>query len=92
MYCPYLINVPFQKWLFLIQKSSKFRGVEYKNRTIIECIKNKSLNTLGMRLRLLKICSRYFFSIPKPEYAYKRYAYKKKHVVRKLEVQEKARD
>ena len=38
MYCPYLMDVPFQKWLFLIQRSGKFRGVEYKNRTIIECI------------------------------------------------------
>ena len=35
MYCPYLMNVPFQKWLFLIQRSSKFRGVEYNNRAIV---------------------------------------------------------
>ena len=95
MLCPYLMDIPFQKWLFLIQRRSIFRGVEYKNRTIIECIKNKSLNTLGMRLRaaqnmlndsldqgsLIRLeYASFFFSIPKTECAYKRYAYKK-HVL-----------
>ena len=36
-----------------------------------------------MRLRLLKICLgyAYYFSIPEPVYAYKRYVIKRKHVM-----------
>ena len=26
------MDVPFLEWLFLIQRGSKFRGVEYKNK------------------------------------------------------------
>ena len=95
MLCPYLI--PSKNGFFLFKGVVNFvvSNTRISSRTIIECVKNKSLNTLGMRLRaaqnmlndsldqgsLIRLeYASFFFSIPKTECAYKRYAYKK-HVL-----------
>ena len=78
------MDVHFQKWLFLIQRSSKFRGIEFKNRAIVfenpgnevEVAQDMLFDSLDQG-SLICLGYAYFFSIPEPEYAYKRYAYKK---------------
>ena len=83
--------VPFKNGFFLFKEVVNFVVSKTRIMECIECIKNKSFGNPGNEIEVAQdmlngsldqgwlVCL-FFYSIPEPEYVYKRYAYKKKHV------------
>ena len=73
------MDVPFQEWLFLIQRRSKFRGVEYKNKfkNYNKMYHEKVFEHPGNEVEVAQ-------DMLNAECAYKRYAYKKSLVWKQI--------